>query len=209
MYSAPKAVELAEDNQRMELQHVNVKLLLKDSAGLDLEALIPIFHRWIQDKVFEDLLLDIADYRHVHDGPGVVLIGHQGDYAVDNTGGRLGVRYNRKAALAGSNRDRLQQALQAALNACRLLENETSLNGKFRFDGQNIELFINDRMLAPNTEATRGAVEPELRAFVDPLFAPVEYSLSFDDDPRRRFSAALHADRPFSVAELQTALQRQ
>ena len=30
-------------------------------------------------------------------GPGVMLIGHQADYSVDNTDDRLGVRYNRKA----------------------------------------------------------------------------------------------------------------
>jgi len=102
----------------MELQHVNVKLLVKDPEGIELEPLIPIFHSWIQDKVFEERLLDIADYRHVHHGPGVVLIGHEGDYAVDNTDGRLGVRYNRKNGLEGSNRVRMKQAARAALNAC-------------------------------------------------------------------------------------------
>ena len=82
----------------MNLQHVNVKLLIEDSGEVDLEPLIPIFHRWIQDRARPELLLDIADYRHVPDGPGVVLIGHDANYSVDNTDNRLGVRYNRKAA---------------------------------------------------------------------------------------------------------------
>ena len=62
----------------MQLQHVNVKLLVQNPGEVDLEPLIPIFHGWIQDQIGEELLLDIADYRHVDGGPGVVLIGHAG-----------------------------------------------------------------------------------------------------------------------------------
>src|SRR5271157_2973589 len=113
----------------MEIQHVNVKLFVKNAEGVDLEALIPAFHSWIQNQANDELLLDVADYRHVRSGPGVVLIGHQGNYSLDNSGGRLGVRYNRKAVLEGTNQDRLVQATQAALAACQRLENEPSLDG--------------------------------------------------------------------------------
>ena len=113
----------------MEFQHVNVKLFVKNSEEVDLEALIPVFHGWIQNQASGELLLDVADYRHVRSGPGVVLIGHQGNYSLDNTGGRLGVRYNRKAPLEGTNQDRLVQATQAALAACQRLETEPRLGG--------------------------------------------------------------------------------
>src|ERR1022692_3108596 len=124
----------------MQLQHVNVKLLVQNPEKIDLEPLIPIFHEWIQDQIPGELLLDIADYRHVPSGPGVVLIGHEGDYSVDNTDNRLGVRYNRKAPLDGSNEDRMMQAVRAAFTACGRLEAEPSLGGKFRFGGQEIEI---------------------------------------------------------------------
>ena len=186
----------------MELQHVNVKLFLQDTAGLDLEPLIPIFHSWIQDKVFDERLLDIADYRHVPDGPGIILIGLEGDYAVDNADGRLGVRYNRKAGLSGSNADRLKQAAGAALSACQRLEAEPSLGGKLRFDGQDVEVFINDRLLAPNNESTRAAAEPELRAFFTQLFGDSGYSLAYVSDARRLFSASAKASRSLTAAEL-------
>ena len=191
----------------MELQHVNVKLLLADPEGFDLEPLIPIFHSWIQDKIFEERLLDIADYRHVHNGPGVVLIGHEGDYAVDNTDGHLGVRYNRKAALEGSNRDRLKQATRAALTACQCLEQETRLGGKLRFNGQDVEVFINDRLLAANREATRQAARPDFQAFSQALFRGADYSSVYGSDPRRLFSVSLRASRAFSLADLLTNLQ--
>ncbi len=141
--------------------------------------MIPIFHGWIQDKVFEERLLDIADYRHVHDGPGIILIGLEGDYSVDNTDGRLGVRYNRKAGFEGSNQDRLKQAARAALNACQRLESEPSLGDRLRFDGQNVELFVNDRLLAPNNEATRTAIEAGVsNPSSTDLFGGADYSLS-------------------------------
>jgi hypothetical protein len=186
----------------MTLQHVNVKLLLENPAQVDLEPLIPIFHEWIQKQVFEELLLDVADYRHVPGGPGVIVIGHQADYSVDNTGHRLGVRYNRKAALDGSNLDRLEQAARAALTACAKLEQDARLGGTLRFNGQEVEFFVNDRLLAPNGEAGRAAADSDVQAFAKKLFQGGEYSLSYQDDSRRLFGATVKAARKFSAAEL-------
>jgi len=106
------------ESRRIELQHVNVKLFVGNPEEVDLEPLIPIFHDWIQNQVGEGLLLDVADYRHVDAGPGVVLIGHEGNYSVDNTDNRLGIRYTRKAALDARNQDRLKQAARTDLTAC-------------------------------------------------------------------------------------------
>ncbi len=173
----------------MEFQHVNVKLFIENPEEVNLESVIPVFHSWIQNRARGELLLDVADYRHVHAGPGIILIGHQGDYSVDDTCGRLGVRYNRKAAYEGTNQERLIQATQAALAACRRLETEPRLGGPFRFNGHEIEVFINDRLLAPNTLETRKAAEPELRTFFGTLFGGAEYHATYDaPDPRRLFS---------------------
>src|SRR5208337_2157557 len=135
----------------MEFQHVNVKLFVKNAEEFDLASLIPVFHSWIQNQASGELLLDVADYRHVRSGPGVVLIGHQGNYSLDDTGNRQGVQYNRKAAMGGDNQDRLAQATQSALAACHRLETEPRLDGAIQFDGHEIEVSINDRLLAPNT----------------------------------------------------------
>ena len=186
----------------MQLQHVNVKLLVQNPEGVDLEPLIPIFHSWIQDQTGGELLLDIADYRHVQAGPGVILIGYEGDYSVDNTGNRLGVRYNRKVALEGSNQDRLKQAARAALTACQRLEADPRLSGNLRFNGQEIEVFINDRLIAPNCDATREAAGPDLQRFSQHLFRGSEYSLSYASDARKLFTANVKAAQPFSVAAL-------
>src|ERR1700730_13157815 len=113
----------------MEFKHLNVKLVVKEPEEPALEALLPLFHNWIEKQELEELLLDVADYRHVHAGPGVVLVGHQANYSVDHTDERWGVRYNRKAELNGSNADALRQAMRATLTACQRLENEPRLEG--------------------------------------------------------------------------------
>jgi hypothetical protein len=191
----------------MQLQHVNVKLLVQNPDEARLEPLIPVFHSWIENRAEEDeLLIDVADYTHVPAGPGVVLIGHEGNYSVDDTGSRLGVRYNRKAILDGSNQDRLAQATRSALTACRRLEAEPRLGGKFRFNGQDIEIFINDRLVAPNNAATRQAFDGDFHLFSQKLFMGKEYSISYGTDPRSLFTVFVKAPRPFSVSELLEAL---
>ena len=182
----------------VELQHVNVKLLVKDPDKVDLQAAVPIFHAWIQGQIFDELLLDVADYSHVPDGPGVMLIGHEADYALDNTDGKLGVRYNRKAPLPGSNRDRLQQATRSALKTFERLAQDLKLH----FNGRDIEIAVNDRLLAPNDQGTRRAADPDLRDLLDRLFGGTEYSLTYPSEPRRLFGLTARATRDFSIAEL-------
>ena len=177
----------------MELQHLNVKLLLENSQDLDLDAIVNVFHGWIQEQLCEELLLDVADYRHVHHGPGVVLIGHEADYAIDNTDGRWGIRYNRKAAIAGSNQDRLIQSARAALLAAQCLQQDTRLNGKCNFNGSEIELIVNDRLLAPNTAETRELLQAEIRSFAQTLFGTAEYSVTFETDPRKLSGVRIQA----------------
>lgn len=186
----------------MELQHLNVKLLVKEPVEADLEPLIPVFQGWIENQVLEGLLLDVADYRHVPAGPGVVLVGHQANYSVDHTDERWGVRYNRKAVLSGSNQDRLRQAMYAAVTACERLEREPRLEGKIRFGGQEMEFFVNDRLLAPHSNATAEALRPEFDAFLEKLFRGSEYLLTSAGDRRKPFGVSVKSSRPFSTADL-------
>jgi hypothetical protein len=191
----------------MQIQHVNVKLLVQGRVGdRDLEPLIPVFHNWIENQNGDELLIDVADYRHVHGGPGIVLIGHEANYSLDNAGNRWGIRYNRKAILDGSNQDRLTQAARAALTACHRLESEPRLGGKLQFDGREVELFVNDRLAAPNNAETRAAADPEFQQFFRKLFSGKEYSISYVSEPRALFTANVKAAQPFTAAELLSAL---
>jgi len=202
-----RGIQTTEEQVHVELQHFNVKLPFEDPDAIDLGRLIPVFHSWIQDQVCDELLLDVADYRHVPDGPGVVLIGHEADYSVDNMDGRLGVRYNRKAILTGTNQERLEQALRSALRAAQRLAEDAPEGENLAIQGQEIEIWINDRLLGPSREETRSALGSELRIFLDKLFAGNSYTLSFDPDPRRLLTARIACDRKFSVSEFLETLQ--
>ena len=197
-----RLIELNRKPALVELQHVNLKLLLGNPDGIDLEALIPVFHGWIQGHACEEVLVDVTDYRHVDSGPGIVLIGHEANYSVDNTDGRLGVRYNRKAALEGSNQDRLAQAARAALTACQRLEADPRMGGTMRFNGQDVEVLINDRLLVPNTSASHHVLDPEFRVFFDRLFGEERYNLMYCDEPRKLFAVTAKAFRTFSTSDL-------
>ena len=172
---------ILEEEVTVELQHINVKLFLKDPENLNLDSVIPLFHSWIQDQIFDELLLDVADYRHVKHGPGLILIGHEADYSLDNTDGLLGVRYNRKAPLPGTNVDRLIQATRSALVACQRLESmsdnkyyvkspDAGFDARLQFNGLDAQVIINDRLLAPNNKNTREAVAPDFQRLASKLF---------------------------------------
>jgi hypothetical protein len=186
----------------MELQHVNVKLYLRNPQAVKLEALVPVFHGWIQSKVCEELMIDVADYRHVHAGPGVVLVGHQADYSVDNTDNRLGVRYNRKATLEGSNRDRFSQALRATVRACQRLEADEKLSGSLRVNRQEMKLFVNDRMLAPNSGRLTDSVQGELRDFFASIVGGGDFEMKFDTNPRSLYGVEVRTAKPLELDEV-------
>ncbi|HWE51301.1 MAG TPA: hypothetical protein VG273_16030 [Bryobacteraceae bacterium] len=147
------------------IQHINVKIFITDAAAIEPGDAVGVFHRWIRDNIGPELLIDVAEYGHVPAGPGVLLIGHEANYSLDNRENRLGLLYNRKVVLEGGFRSRLGQAHQAALTACDRLEQEEPFRGKLKFDRNAIEVFVNDRLLAPNTDETWEALRPELESY--------------------------------------------
>ena len=145
------------------LQHVNVKF---PSAGsIDLTQAIPVFHRWIQEQALPGLLIDVADYRHVPEGPGVVLVAHEAIYGLDEGGGWLGLLYNRRTKHDAAPAETAAHAFRAALAACRKLEQEPEFSDSVHFDGSACEVVVNDRALAPNDKAMRA----RLLAVLEPL----------------------------------------
>jgi len=147
------------------IQHINLKIFVKDAGAIHPADAVAVFHRWIKDSVCPEMLIDVADYEHVSAGPGVLLIAHEANYSLDNRENRLGLLYNRKAALDGTFQSRLAQAHRAALDACDRLEQEAPFCGKLQFDRNALEVFINDRLLAPNNDETWQALKPELERY--------------------------------------------
>ena len=186
----------------MELQHVNLKIFADDPSAVDATAYIGLFHNWIRENSLDELLIDVADYRHVPHGPSVILIGLEADYCIDNTAGRYGLRYNRKAGCDGTNQDRFRQALNAAARACRMIENQVDTKPAPTFSGQSLELLINDRALAPNTPETHAACRPEVESFLDSLYGSGQYELEAHTEPRSRFGYTIRGAGPLDLDAL-------
>lgn len=144
------------------VQHINLKIFVEDEKAFAMSAATVVFHRWIRESACPEMLIDVADYAHVSAGPGLLLIGHEANYSFDNRENRLGLLYNRKAPLDGTFQSRLRQAHRAALDACERLEGEPEFGGKLKFNRDAMEVFVNDRLLAPNNDETWVALRPEL-----------------------------------------------
>jgi hypothetical protein len=186
----------------MDLYKIGVKFFAENAAALDLLELIPVFHRWIQTRGLEDLLVDVADYSHVHAGPGIVLVAHEGNYAFDETDNRRGLMYYSKRPLAGDLQQRLASVCRKTLKACQLLEQAPELKGNLVFRGNELQLFSNDRLIAPNEEWTSTALEPALGSLLQQLYPGSEVKLEGERDPKERFSVTAKTAQPVSIATL-------
>ena len=164
------------------MQHFRVKIFVNPGSAPDLAAAIPVFHRWIQRQALPELMIDVADYRHVPNGPGVLLVCHDAHYSLDSADGRLGLLYNRRTALEGSTGDKLRAAIAAAASAARKLESEPEFAGSLSFNQGALEISVNDRALAPNTEETWRSVRSDFAAVLD------GFQLSRRGDPRALFT---------------------
>ena len=173
-----------------ELQKFGIKVFAKDGAAIELDAFIPVFHRWIREHRVPGILVDVADYGHLPKGPGVVLVGHEADFYMDSMEGQLGLLYSRKLPQPGPFADRLRASLQAAREACAALEAEPELEGRLTFDAADLLFLSNDRLVAPNTEEAFAALRPDLEAVFGGSGVRREAG-----DPRRRLAARLKAAR--------------
>ncbi len=131
---------------------------------------VPIFHQWIEKRRLEsEILIDVADYSHVHQGPGVVLVGHERSYSLGHGQGGFGLTCRQKHSAAKGTAS-LRRLFQAALTACRLLEEEPGARG-LKFSTADIRLRVLDRLRAPGGRETASGVMPELDPFLRELYA--------------------------------------
>ena len=190
----------------MELQKINVKVFTAEPNQVPLTDFIDIFHGWIQatDGVYHD----VADYSHMQAGPGIVLVAADANVSIDETGNRRGLLYSQKSRLGGSNLEKLSTVLRSALETCQRLEEEPALDGKLRFAGNELEIVMNDRLVAPNTEKTFDEIRFDVDLLARRLYATTNFTLlRARQDPRRRFNMAIRTLLSFETKTLLNNLQ--
>jgi hypothetical protein len=186
---------------------IQVKFFL-ETPQVDLSAFSGIFQRWIQQKALEGQLIDVADYRHVFEGPSVVLIGHDSDYALENRSGRLGLLYTRKRQVDSDLPTQLRNSLRLALIACQLLEAETVFQSRLKFHAPEIEIRFADRLQLPNRAESFDLVKDDLQAVLTTLYGTDRITLApVSQDPRYPFIVEVRGGGASSIAELSQSLQ--
>lgn len=159
----------------LEGRRLGIKFFVAQPFEPGPRALIPIFHAWIQQHRLEDeLLIDVADYSHVHHGPGVLLLSHEAQYGLDQADGKLGLLYSRRRKGHGDAQARLSAAFRAALRACRLLQAEPALAGKLRFRFDEAEFYVHDRLLAHRSPEAFEVGKTEIRRFLAHVYEGME-----------------------------------
>lgn len=188
----------------MDLQKLNVKLFVQQPNNIPLTDFIAVFHGWIQAT--DGIYHDVADYSHMQDGPGMVLVAREAHVSMDETGGRRGLLYSQKTPLPGTNQEKLCAVLRAALENCRRLTNEPALEAKLCFRINEVEIAVNDRLAVPNTKQSFDTLKPDFDSAARRLFRPVGYALTHKADSRQRFTVTIHAAQPMSLEALFTNL---
>lgn len=190
----------------MELQKVAVKVFTDQPDPVSLTDFIEIFHSWIQatDGVYHD----VADYSHMHAGPGIVLVASGANVAIDESDRRRGLLFVQKTAAKGAHAEVLTAALRAALENCRKLENDARLKGDLKFSGQEINIVVNDRLVGGNSDGAFAELKPGIEAVARALFAGAAFRLDRDSDPRKRLNVTLKSAESFATETLLANLAR-
>lgn len=189
------------------LQRIGVTFTAIDGAAVAPREIVPVFHRWIQRAAIPDhLLVDVADYAHVPDGPGVLLVAHEGNFNLACTGDPISLTYVRKQPVPGRFAERLRAVTRYAAIACQLLEEESALDGRLRFRADRLTVFSNDRLRAPNRPDTERAFHTEIEDLVGALYGSVACTVTADSDSRERLQ--LHVRAEGASQDLRTIARR-
>jgi hypothetical protein len=168
----------------MDFHRLGVKFFATDPAAIHLDDFIPIFHGWIQKQSLDNhLLIDVHDYSHMHQGPGILLVAYEGNFSIDMSDGRPGLLYYRKTPTTLPPAEHVTTILRSALQAVRLLE---------KFSTNEFVIIANDRLEAPNNDKTFNELQPILTAALKQVFDRSTFTLTrVSKDPKERF--AIHA----------------
>ena len=163
----------------MDLQKFGIKLHLTTNGSFDSKDFIPVFHNWIQDKVVDDhLLIDVADYSHIPDGPGVMLIAHEGHFSLDQENYQSGIMYMRKTEIEGDFIQRFNKVLTTTIEAANRLT-KNNINKDVDFKNNSFRFIANDRLCAENTADNQELYKQEIQKALNNKY--LDSNLEFED----------------------------
>jgi hypothetical protein len=188
----------------MDAPKLQVKLFFETIDSIELEKYVPVFKRWIDNHVLDELLIDVADYSKVHHGPGIVLVGHASDYYIDMSDGQPGLLFSRKRQSPEPG-ERLRDAFRRALNACRLLESDPLLQPRPKFRMNEAIIRLPDKMEFSAEDPGFDALKREFETFLGQLYAGGKVKLNRVGSSKAPLSVRVMVQHP---PDLNTLLAR-
>lgn len=174
-------------------KRISIKFQAEAGPGFDITDAVPVFHRWIREHLVEnELLIDVADYKHVVDGPGILLVGHEADYGLEVVDGRLGLLYTRKRDVGESLTGAFKTLFDQSLSAARRLESEPELTG-LRIRTDAAEVAVLDRLAFENSDEGVNAIGPALEEVLVSVYSSGATARRVDNDPRQPLTVRVNA----------------
>jgi len=167
----------------MDIQRFGVKSFLSSPDALEIEEMMPLFQRWIQQTALPGMLIDAADYQHVPDGPGMLLLAHECDYAMDMRLGRPGMFYRHKRDLSGSLQEKFRTILSRHFASCKKLETDTELS----HGTTELEIAVFDKINAPNQPETLELFKADLEAVLNEAYKGSSFEIAVKEQSPQDF----------------------
>jgi hypothetical protein len=185
----------------MDISRISFKVFMDQGEDVPTETWFEVFNTWIHEPD-NDVLIDVADYTHVKNGPQTILVGHNANYALDTSAGRFGLLYARKRELTGSLSENLVETISSGLRACKRLAEDDRLSGKVNFNGESLQISLNDRLGAANDAATFDALKSELGSILSQLYGGADCEISHDEDARKTMTVNIQANGNFAPSQM-------
>jgi len=170
------------------VRRVCAKLYADGAEGINDDVFVALFHEWIQRRALPGVLIDVADYTHVPDGPGVILVGHATTFALDRGDGRFGLLAQRRRPDSDA-RSAIASVVRELLEVATRLESDERLEGALVFDRSVVRVEINDRLHAQNSDASFEALAPIARDVIAETLGGSAVAVErVENDPRDRLA---------------------
>ena len=187
----------------VDLERFCIKFFARPGTNIDEAILIEIFHEWIRLHKLKGTLIDVADYRHVPEGPGVMLISHEINYAMDHGDDQLGIYAQLKLGQEATHRDRIVNLVRSVASFGQLIEHDARMAGQLSFEGGKFHYMPNDRLQAPNTDEAFADLQPDLEAATTQIYPGQTVSVTrLQNDPRDRLTAVIETGQAIDMSAL-------
>ena len=192
----------------MDIQKINIKLFTDGPGVINLDPFLAIFARWRQDESHPAAWVDLADYAHVAKGPGVALVGQQGNLSIDLAEPGPGILWNNKKELDGSIEDRILETFRRGMTLARRLMAEPDYPEAFKPRVGFWELSFNNRLQLPNDPNTDRLLRPAVDAALGSLLGAGSYMIIRQSDSYRRYGFMIHCNAVDCLDTLLEKLER-